>query len=133
MEMPALVVLERAERAARERRLAAGLEAERRIADARAEAVRVEHDAAAAATVAAAAARRAVSAAADREMAALRAGAADSFHPAPDATAAARAFVVRALLAEDQPRAGLTGDESPRNVPLGDATSPGARPAGPEG
>lgn len=105
MEPSALVLLERAERAARERRLAAGLEAERRIAEARAEAARIEEGAAAAAAAAGETARHVVSAAADQEIAALEAEATATFHPAPGAQAAAVAFVAGALLGEASSRA----------------------------
>lgn len=105
MEPSALLLLERAERAARERRLAAGLEAERRIVAAGAEAARIERDAEVEAAAAADRARREVSAAADREIAALEAGATEAFRPAEDALARARAFVVAALLGEVGPEA----------------------------
>ena len=112
MEPPALVILERAEQAARERRLAAGVEAERLIVAARAEAARIEEAAEGAAAKAAEAARRAVAAAADREIAALEAGAWAAIRPSPEAGAAAVAFVVAALLGEDLPDdagGGVTG------------------------
>lgn len=123
METSALIVLERAERAARERRLAAGLEAERRIAAARAEAARIERDAEVEAAEAADRARREVSAAADREIAALEAGATEAFRPAEDALTGARAFVVAALLGEVVPEADG----------LGTTASAVPRPPGPEG
>jgi len=100
MEPSALVLLERAERAARERRLAAGLEAERLVADARRDAHRVESDAEAGAATAAASARRAVEAAAEQEIAALETGTGDPFRPGEQALTAARALIVAALLGE---------------------------------
>lgn len=112
MEPSALILLERAERAARERRLAAGLEAERRIAAARAEAARIEQGAAAAAAAAGETARHAVSAAADQEITALEAEAVATFHPPPGAPAAAGAFVVGALLGETSTRAAAPGEAS---------------------
>lgn len=106
METPALVVLERAEHAARERRLAAGLEAERRVAAARAEASRIEAEAEAEAEAAAARSRDAILAAADRQIAALETGTDETFRPGEVALAAARALVVAALLGEVPPEDG---------------------------
>jgi hypothetical protein len=123
METSALVVLERAERAARERRLAAGLEAERRIAAARAEAARIEREAEVEAAAAADRARGEVSAAADSEIAALEARATEAFRPAEDALARARALVVAALL----------GEVGPKADGLGTTSSAEPRPAGTEG
>lgn len=121
MERSALVLLERAEHAARERRLAAGLEAERRISAARAEAARIEEEAAVAAATAGAAARGAISAAADREIAALEPATAASFRPSLAAQAAARAFVVGALLGEagsgEAGRTGPPGADAPGEAP----------------
>jgi SpoU rRNA methylase family enzyme len=111
MEPSALVLLERAEHAARERRLAAGLEAERLVADARRDAQGVESDAAAGAARAAASARHAVEAAAEQEIAALETGTGDTFRPDEQALGAARAVVVAALLGEVGERAAMTGAE----------------------
>jgi vacuolar-type H+-ATPase subunit H len=109
METSALVVLERAERAARERRLTAGLEAERRIAAARAEVARIERDAETEAAAVAAVVRQAVLEAADREIAALEAGTTGASRPTEDALVAARTFVVAALLGEVVPGAVAVG------------------------
>lgn len=117
MEPSALVLLERAEHAARERRLAAGLEAERRITAARAEVQRIEEEAIAAAAAAGEGARRAISAATDREIATLEAGVAAAFRPSSAAQVAATVFVVAALLGEGGPgeagRTVLPGTASP--------------------
>jgi vacuolar-type H+-ATPase subunit H len=100
METSALVVLERAERAARERRLAAGLDAERLVEAARREADRIDAEAASEAATAAAAAAQAIAAAADREVAALQARTTRSVQPSPAALAAASGVVVAAVLGE---------------------------------
>jgi hypothetical protein len=118
METSALVVLERAERAARERRLAAGLEAERRVAAARADAARIAEEAEFEAARASDAAGEAIRAAADREIVSLEAGAADAFRPDVVALAAARAFVVRALLGEVAAEAGPVGDDARARAPV---------------
>ena len=131
MEPSALVLLERAERAARERRLAAGLEAERLVADARRDAQRLESDAEAGAATAAASARRAVEAAAEQEITALETGRGDTFRPGERALDAARALVVAALLGEVGEGAAMPGAERRPTGP--DAADGGPRHAAEEG
>jgi hypothetical protein len=101
MELPALAILERAERAARERRLAAGLEAERRAAAAEAEAARIERTAVEDADRVAAETRRAVMDAAEAEVKDLERGIGAPADPSPEALETARRLVVAALLGED--------------------------------